>query len=515
MGLFRRMAAGLLLGAMLLTAGCAPAAAEDDTTIQIPVYNRGDPDWSLTNNYYTRWIGRKYGLPNDVRVEYTAVGQDTDFADFLDRTANHAAPDLLFTYDLNQALSLWDEGALQPLDYEELARYAPTYYAGVQDLLERYGSADGQTVFLFARDDSLCSRRVTLIRRDWCEETGTDLPADNDGLIRAAEAWRDAGLGTLGGSMPMRDFTFMCPWLTGDNSEEEIALYLDKSIAPLTWEPTKRYLRDLNDKYNAGLLDESFFTCTTDADAIEAFVNGECGTCTLDLSSCTSVFRLLFAREPDAQVDVLPVLAGADCLPASCEAEPFGLVMGISAESTDAERRAVYGLLEWMSQPENLTWLQHGVQDRSYTVDRDGVIWQDSNYSGSYELSPNQNREYWCLVREDVLCGTGAGTDALLSALVPNGWLDLMQRHYGYEQDQAAFRVTAPLFTRAVPARADHWRELFELWQQAFIDCTTCPPDRFDEVYQSYCTQYLDSGYEEILQQKQSLLDAGAVYTAD
>ena len=52
---------------------------------------------------------------------------------------------------------------------------------------------------------------------------------------------------------------------------------------------------------------------------------------------------------------------------------PFGLIMGINHESTEEERAAVWMYLEWMSQAENLMFLQNGVEGENYTLDSDGL----------------------------------------------------------------------------------------------------------------------------------------------
>ncbi|GJM68657.1 hypothetical protein HMSSN036_08730 [Paenibacillus macerans] len=49
------------------------------------------------------------------------------------------------------------------------------------------------------------------------------------------------------------------------------------------------------------------------------------------------------------------------------------MIMGINYESTDMERAAVWMYLEWMSQPENLFFLQNGVEGQNYTLDADGI----------------------------------------------------------------------------------------------------------------------------------------------
>lgn len=43
------------------------------------------------------------------------------------------------------------------------------------------------------------------------------------------------------------------------------------------------------------------------------------------------------------------------------------------------------------------------------------------------------------------------------------------------------------------------------------MDCVTCSVEEFDAKYAEYCEEYLDAGYQEILDEKQALIDAGDV----
>lgn len=47
--------------------------------------------------------------------------------------------------------------------------------------------------------------------------------------------------------------------------------------------------------------------------------------------------------------------------------------------------------------------------------------------------------------------------------------------------------------------------------QEAYVDCVTCSPDEFESKYEEYCQEYLDAGYQEILDEKASLIADGNV----
>ena len=113
----------------------------------------------------------------------------------------------------------------------------------------------------------------------------------------------------------------------------------------------------------------------------------------------------------------------------------YGMIMGINANATDEERAATYMFLDWMSQPENLTYLQHGIEGETYTVDADGIATQISDYSGDAKLSQNNNKDYWCLVQEVQHYGDeAADLQANKTTLAPAGYDWVVQDAYDLQK---------------------------------------------------------------------------------
>ena len=77
------------------------------------------------------------------------------------------------------------------------------------------------------------------------------------------------------------------------------------NVAPFTWTATKNYLQDMNEKYNAGIVDPEFYLTTDDTLAKGKFVSGQCATYSFYMSSGTDVFSSLLANDPNAEVAVM------------------------------------------------------------------------------------------------------------------------------------------------------------------------------------------------------------------
>ena len=493
------------------------AGFPERVTIQIPVYDRGFENWDVTNNYYTNWIQQEFGEKYNVDVEFVAISRTNEVTDYMQMIAAGTAPDIIMHYDMPQAVAYYDQGALQTLDYDEVAFYAPTYWEKMQGPIQEFGSVNDDPVFIFGNRDPIYYNWVTLIRKDWCDQVGMDVPTTWDELNAVADAWQEAGLGTINHELITKSFTYFYPWIEADSAanQEELALYLDLNVAPFTWSATENYLRALNEQYNNGELDPNFYLTTDDAMEKSKFVSGECGTYSFYISNGTDVISSLQANFPDAEVAILnstPPLVDDGYSPYYYDYPNYGLIMGINANSSDEERAAVYMYLEWMIQPENLTYLQFGVEGETYNVNEDGVNVLVSGYTGDAALSQNQNVDYWCLVDASVTYGDEAKDLASNKlSLAPAGYESLIQQSYDMCKANEQYGLVSPIFTSVVESSSDYAADLTSLWQEAYVACITCKPEEFDSLYAEYSQEYLDAGYQEILDEKQSLIDAGSV----
>ena len=124
------------------------AGFPENVTIQIPVYDRGFENWNPTDNYYTRWIQSEFGDKYNVTVKYVAIARSNEVQDFNQMIAAGNAPTIIFHYDMPAAVNYWSEGAEQPIDLDEVAYYAPTYWDNMKDTIETYGKLDGENAFI-------------------------------------------------------------------------------------------------------------------------------------------------------------------------------------------------------------------------------------------------------------------------------------------------------------------------------------------------------------------------------
>lgn len=487
------------------------AGFPENVTIKIPVYDRGFEGWDPANNYYTKWIQQEFGDKYNVTVQYVAISRQNEIADFMQMIAAGNAPDIVFHYDMPQAVNYNSEGAMQELDLEEIEFYAPDYYSKLGDTINTYGKLDGKNTFFFAERNAIYYNWVTLIRQDWLDKVGMERPENREELDAVATAWKEAGLGKLGAQLINKSYTYQYPFIGEARDAKELGLYLDLNVAPLTWEPSKAYIQAMNKEYNEGILDPEFYLNADDAAWKADFVAGNIGTYSFYISSNTDVISSLKVNDPSAEVSVLSPAAQA---PSDSKAyyykyPPFGMIMGINSKTTDEQRAAVWMLLDWMIQPENLFTLQNGFEGENYTME-DGIAVPVADYAGENKLSNNNNKDYWCLVAEVADYGEEAKNfKANTKTLAPAGYENLIEDSYEFNKAVEQYGLVTPIFTKMVESTSEYAADLTAMWQEAYVDMVTCKPEELDAKYEEYSKEYLDSGFQEILDEKQALLDSG------
>ncbi|MFC6332135.1 extracellular solute-binding protein [Paenibacillus septentrionalis] len=485
----------------------------ENVTIEIPVYDRAFEGWNVADNYYTRWIQKEFGDKYNVTVKYVPISRSNEVQDFQQLLAAQKAPDIIFHYDMPQQIAYYSEGVLQEIDWDEIANYAPTYWANMSDTIEQYGIINDEKIFFYA-DRPSADNFVTLIRKDWVEKVGmkvedlTSLEKYNEMLVK----WKEAGLGVTGGSLTRNNFNYNYAFRDWPIDPEYRALYSDLSIADFTTIDTERWLRNLNYQYNNGLIDREFYLRDDDNKIKSEFVAGRTGTYGSYLTSNSDVIAATLANNPEAEFAVMPPYAGVPegLVPQGRAYWPFGFIMGINYQTPELERIAIWMFLEWMSQPDNLFFLQNGVEGENYTIDSDGIAIRNADFAGESVLSLNNNKDYWALVIETQLYNDPeVNRKAQIRNWAPVGYEYLAEDLIKYYEETAPYRTPDALFTEVVESVAEYKADLNELFQELYIKVATAPEDQFDKLYEESKQIYLDAGYQEILDEKQKIIESG------
>ena len=485
----------------------------EKVNLDIPVYERAFEGWNVTDNYYTRYIQKEFGDKYNVNVKFVPITRSSEVTDFEQLLASRKAPDIIFHYEMPQALSYYGEGVLQSLNVEEIANYAPTYWESMGDTIKQYGEMDGDVTFVFAERPDF-SNFVSIIRKDWVEKVGmrvediTSLEKYNELLTK----WKDAGLGVAGAGLTRNVYNYSYAFRDWPVDPKTHALYSDLSIADFTTPASEAWLRNLSYQYHNGLIDREFYLRDDENKGKAEFVAGKTGTFGMYVTNNTDVYEATKKNNPEAEFAVLPPGAAAPegNVPQGRANWPFGMIMGINYESTAEERAAVWMYLEWMSQPEHLFLLQNGIEGENYTLDSEGLPIKNGEFTGESVLSQNNNKDYWCLVTEAAVFTT---PELTLKANKRNwttpGYEQIVEDMIKYADETKSYLLPDPLFSVVLENVNEYKADLNALFQEIYLDVVLAPEAEFDARYEEAKEKYLQGGYQEVIDEKQKAIDAG------
>jgi putative aldouronate transport system substrate-binding protein len=229
------------------------------------------------------------------------------------------------------------------------------------------------------------------------------------------------------------------------------------------------------------------------------------------MTSNTDVMSSLKANNPGAEVAVLPMgwNVPRGKMPQGRGYWPFGMIMGINYEATNEQRIAVWMFMEWLSKSETTFTLQNGIAGQNYRLQANGLP-ERLNYTGESNLSPNSNKDYWCLVVEALSYPTEdmfwAANKALWS---PPDYGNLVDDLIKYYRAATPYRTPDALFTVPIASMQEHRADLNVLFQELYVKCVTATEAQFETVYADACRTYLAAGYQAILTEKQRIIAAG------
>ncbi len=494
------------------------AGFPETVTLQVPVYERGWEGWNPTDNYWTKWIQENFGEKYNVNVEFISIGRSTEVQDFTQLLSAGSAPTFVFHYDYPNILAYYAQDAYQELNADEIAYYAPSFWERMGDIIQDYGTIDGKLMVVMGdRTELVSSNFGTLIRQDWLDDLGIAMPTTleeyNDMLMKFKEAgYGFATVGSGGGQLLNKSFNF-------DNSfrdlsdREGIALNSDLAVAAFSWEPTKEYLRNLNYQYQNGLIDPDFYLDTDGNQAKANFTSGKAATysCYINAGTNENVIQPLLQNNPDAKISILD--PGALAPGGKAQARkywPFGMIYGINADATDEERIAAWMYIEWMNQDDVLNTLQNGFEGKNYEL-KDGVK-APTGYTGEEKLSNNDNGDYWCLVNANKKYDSEEEfKKAIIYVNAPVGYEYLIEDILKYQEKYADGFDPDTCFTVPIESLAEYSSDLAELWKESYVQLVTraTSDEEFESMYEEMKQEYLDAGYQEILDEKKAAWDAG------
>ena len=493
----------------------------ENVTLQVPVYDRGVegvPD--VVNNYWTQWIQENFGDQWNVTVEFVPITRNDVMTDYALLASAGTLPTMLMEFDYPKLAQWANEGYLTTFDMNEFASVAPTYYNRMVELNQlQYSTMDGDTYFVFAErpySNTSYSWQV-FVRMDWLEQVGYDhVPTTREEYLDAMQKIMDAGICEHpgGGSMltglgsDQNDAFRTMPF-----DEKEWAVYGDYNIVAMSWEPNKKLVQYANEEYNLGITNPEYYV--TDNETAKAnFVNGGQYSFGGYISGNVDFLTAFYENNPDGKLAIQP----ADYVYGETSAyraeNPFGMMVGFSSSATEDEIKAAWMYLEWMSQEDVLFTLQWGVEGENYTLDESGNPVSVGDYNGDYKQGYNNNADYVAPVTASRVLGD---PEADIRASFPTDLPqteELVQQILDFyntrvEQASEGLAIVPCMYATVIDAESEYRDTLGSLYTQYRDELTMCDPAEFDSLYDQRAQEYLDAGYQEIIDERTEAYEAG------
>lgn len=247
-----------------------------DDSIIVP-----EEEGTLKDNRWTRYAQEEM-LKKGIKVEF--VPKSSGLVKQVIMMATGTAPDIAWTDGRLLFSKFAMDGGLQ-----DLGPYLDEYGPNIKEVLGNdvlsYGVLDGVQYAIPSKRGDL-GKSTSLIRKDWLDELGMDVPTNRDELVVVLKAFKEKDPGGIGaenvipwGMVSPDPGTFFEPDF---NQFDVMYSFLDHDLeknATVSWplrEGIKEFLLWMKDLYDMGLIDREFATLN-EADNNRKIINGQVG----------------------------------------------------------------------------------------------------------------------------------------------------------------------------------------------------------------------------------------------
>ena len=497
--------------------------------ITVPVYDRSKEGYpAVDDNYWTKWIQENFGEKYNIDVQYVAIPRGDVMTKYALLIAAEDTPTILMEYDYPKVAQWANDGAMQEINLEEFAKVAPTFYQAMVDNNQLgYTDINGKTYFVLTERPyyNTTFTFATFVRMDWLRKVGYDhVPKTYEEQKDALNKMIEAGLtvNPLSTGIPTaayianfgyRDFPVT------DEQEEEWAMHSSLGTPCFAWYPTKRMLKRMNDEYHMGWYSSEFDLeknsggAATDQTQTD-FINGKTYSYGGYIANNMAWLTAFYENNPDAELAIASPYGGVEegvntgCIRAD---NPFGMIVGFSALATEDQLKAAWMLMEWMIQPENLFVLENGVEGKTYELGEDGLP-RMLDYTGEEMMNHNNNIDMTCLVHASKKVGTIEQTIAQMSPVgLPQDFTQaLIDNYYTLKEIADSGKAYSdPVFAVAIESESEYTATLLSLYQEYYAKLVKCDPAEFDALFAQYSEEFLNAGYQEIIDERLAAFEAG------
>jgi putative aldouronate transport system substrate-binding protein len=483
-------------------AGCGSKSSDSgaQSSLRVEIFDRGDVPsgaGSVSQNSMTEWVQKEFGDKNNIKVEYVSVPRNEETSQLNILLAASQAPDIVFTYNYNMLYDYYNKGGLA--DLTEEVKNADKLKKFLGDSVVERGKIDDKQILIPSKR-LIRGRMSQLVRKDWLDAVGLDVPKTTDEFYNMLKAFKEKDPGKLGDKnipygMAMTTQLFEdCI----DTFEDPDISEKDRTCVPeVMRNGYKEGVRFFNKLYNEGLISPDF-ALDKDRSQLESDVaNGYVGFVDNDLGKLIQsggAYETLQKNDPKAKfvaADTWTYKNGKHYKQMYAET---GLYIAVPKNS-EANAKNALKYLNWMADDKVLTTLQYGIEGKNYNMNSEGIpeiinseeAKKTHWYTLGFDLALIVNGKYSSDMDKVVEMAASATIDK-----------DLYKSAYEKSINDGYSLKTVPPDTSDTSVNTS---SLTEKYNEILVKSIMAPESKFDSTFDSLVNEYKSIGGEKAQEQ--------------
>jgi putative aldouronate transport system substrate-binding protein len=509
------------LSLVLILGACSPketvsAGAGAPVKITVEVFDRGTDGGKTdpVNNAWTDWIKAKVLADENIEVTFVPVSRWTETEAITTLMASGVAPDLCYTYSMDNVRSWGIQGGVY-----DLTPYVDTILGDVKTLMGDDPQIPGQNLIWHSKDVDtgtlygISNKYIytasinTFIRQDWLDKLGLPLPKTTEEFFNTLVAFKN-NAATLGVSQVIpfimgRDIrwqaynvlmSFMDPSVTSQDR------FINTVIERFHMVPgVKEGLRFLNRMYNAGLIDQDFPLYNDDTEPSNRMKSGVVG-------AFQHNWDQPYRQNLQIQTELEKNVPGAKFVPVDCFTDAAGVTIkrGASAAggliafvpTTSKNPEAALRYYNWISRYDNYHFLQFGNEGVNYEL-VNGMA-QPISATGAWIQNSGVNVDYTMSVNGYAMKST-AELGSVLAASYPG--IPPAEVTAAYEISSLNAKAE-PYVPATILSAAEVRNVLTEKSDTLYVNLVRAQPANFDKVWDDGIKDWLNAGAQTVIDEQ-------------
>jgi putative aldouronate transport system substrate-binding protein len=472
--------------------------AQQKTVLKVEVFDRAAPGFKADDNYWTKWIQKEFGDPNNIQMQFVTVPRAEEVSKVNILMASGDAPDVTFMYDQDTVYNYVLNDTLTDL--------GPLIAKHGQNLKKFLGKFCMDTGVFLNKQYSVAARRVmvgcmtSFIRKDWLDTLKLPLPTTTQEWYNDLKAFKEKDPGNIGKDkvIPLSlnlyesNVTWavrlmldsFVPGTITDEQEQTLPVWLKPGY--------KEGMKLLNKMYGEGLISPEF--------ALDK--NGKISNTDCSIGKVGSImgnFDIVYRATPGISTELAKNVKGGLFVPVDTFKDAKGLrrkrqygANGFYIFVPKYSKRAVEAVkyLNWLSDKKVLDFLLYGVEGTNFKERIQGIpvnIPQDGEMKLSIDIPVIVNGNDFGDIDKNILAGS-------LNQLPE--FQDLWRQAY-----KMSITAERPYWDMSFPiaSQAKYKQALYEKDTEIFSKTIMCKPEEFNALYDRLVKEYLAAGGQEVM----------------